>query len=481
MKRRLALIAIALILILASWWQVTAPARGLTVRRLTQDGMPLLYLAPPRAERVPAVLIAHGFAGSKQLMLGYGYVLAQAGYAALLWDFGGHGANGGPLARTGLQADVDRAYATLVAQPEVDPGRVAIVGHSMGSGAAMAAGIRDANRYAATVAISPTGAEVTPLAPRNLLLQAGSWEGRFVANATGLLQAAGGPGEDFAAGRARQLIVIPNAEHISILFRNESHRAVLDWVNRAFGQQRTTPYVDRRILWYLLHLAGWLLVILAAGPTIRPKAAAALPPLGWRPWLGLALAALASSLALGLLNRVTPLQTLGGILVGGAVGLWFLFAGLGWLLPAGRRKRRPTGADLAWGGLLFVLFSLAFGAMAQAVWVQWWLIPARLVRWPVLALLCLPWCLAAGLVQARARGWQRLLWWAGQSVALLAGLYLALLLAPSLGFLILLMPLLPVLLAILALAGAAVDRAWAYGIGGALFLGWVIAAVFPLA
>jgi len=35
---------------------------------------------------------AHGFAGSKQLMLGYAHVLAHAG-AVMLWDFGGHGAN----------------------------------------------------------------------------------------------------------------------------------------------------------------------------------------------------------------------------------------------------------------------------------------------------------------------------------------------------------------------------------------------------
>jgi hypothetical protein len=73
------------------------------------------------------------------------------------------------------------------------------------------------------------------------------------------------------------------------------------------------------------------------------------------------------------------------------------------------------------------------------------------------------------------------LWWLAQSIVVAGGLLLLLVLVPSLGFLMLLLPILPLLLGILAVAGAASDRAWAYGLGGALFIGWVIAAVFPLA
>ena len=243
---------------------------GLTVRHITRDGVPMVYLAPAAAQRAPGVLVAHGFAGSKQLMLAYGYTLAHAGYAVLLWDFDGHGANGNALAGDSLQNDLDRAYAVLIEQPEVDPARLALLGHSMGSGAVMAAGIRNPDRYTATIAISPTGADVSPAAPRNLLLQAGGWEGNFVANARRLLAAAGGAGDDFANGRARRLIVVPNAEHISILFRSESGRAALDWLSRAFGEARDTPYVDRRIIWYAVSLLGWLLALAAAAPRLRP-------------------------------------------------------------------------------------------------------------------------------------------------------------------------------------------------------------------
>ena len=117
-------------------------AGGLTVRHLSRDGVPMLYLAPVgahAAHSVPGVLVAHGFAGSRQLMLGYGYTLAHAGYAVLLWDFAGHGANPQPLAPDSLQVAVDAAYDVMIEQPEVDPSRLALLGHSMGSGAVMSA------------------------------------------------------------------------------------------------------------------------------------------------------------------------------------------------------------------------------------------------------------------------------------------------------------------------------------------------------
>ena len=209
---RILILIIALTLIAVSWWQVAAAPRGLVVRQLSRDGVPMLYLAPAgahAAHSVPGVLVAHGFAGSRQLMLGYGYTLAHAGYAVLLWDFAGHGANPQPLAPDSLQAAVDAAYGVMIEQPEVDPGRLALLGHSMGSGAVMTAAIRDPERYAATIAVSPTGADVTPAAPRNLLLQAGSVGRAFRGNAQKLLAQGGGERGNFAAGQARRLISHP--------------------------------------------------------------------------------------------------------------------------------------------------------------------------------------------------------------------------------------------------------------------------------
>ncbi len=479
-RKRLAVVVLALLAIVLSWWQVRAPQRGLTVRALARDGVPLLYLVRTDAAQAPGVLVAHGFAGSKQVMLGYGYTLAHAGYAVLLWDFDGHAANPAPLDRAaGLERNVDTALAALLEQPEVDAARLAIVGHSMGSGVAMTAGIAAPERYAAVVAISPTGAEVTAEAPRNLLLQAGSWEGRFVANAQSLLAAAGGPNADLAGGRARQLTVIPNVEHMSILFSPASHRATLDWLNGTFGLTPTAPYTDRRILGYLLHLLAWLGLTVAVGPALRSGLPAEHRAPGWKRWVGLVAGPVTAVLVLAVLNRLAPVANLGGLAVGGAVALWLLIGGTVWLVLQ-RPLSRPAAGGIILGLLLFALLSLAFGARAQQVWVQWWLILPRLGRWPLLAAACMPWFLAAGYAQWGARPAVRVVWWLAQSAVLVGGLFVTLLLVPSMGFLVLLMPLLPVLLAVFAVTTAAFDRPWPYAMGTALFFGWVLAAVFTL-
>ena len=524
--RRLALLAL-LILIATSWWQTLAAREGLTTRELSRDGTPLTYLAPQGARRAPAVVVAHGFAGSRQLMLTYGHVLAHAGYAVMLPDFAGHGANALPLDRDALQRSIDAAYAALLDQPEVDPQRVALLGHSMGSGAVMTAGVRQPDRYRAVVAVSPTGADVTPIAPRNFLLQAGSFEGGFVANAQRLLAQAGGENPDLAGGRARRLVVIPNAEHISILFRDESHQAALAWLNTTFGLSTTSAYADRRILWYALHLAAWLaLAALSVGwlgltpaladpgpaapwrdrvqplaerrrairktPSldqgVRREVAVAASARPWPAWFGLVLAPLAACLGLWLLNLAADLSSLGGLQVGGAVGLWFALAGLVWLaLLAGRPPRlrdrlgRFSRRDLLLGLALFAVLWIAFGALGQLVWIPWLLIPVRLLKWPLLALACLPWFLASGVVLRETGVLGRLAWWLGQSAALMAGFVLALRLVPALGFIVLLLPLFPILTGLLFVAGAGLRRPWAFGLGSALFFGWTLAAAFPLA
>ena len=92
-RQRKCVLFLAFVLIVLSWWGVLSARQGLVVRSLTSNQVPMLYIAPQQADHVPGVLVAHGYAGSKQLMLGYGYVLAHAGYAVMLWDFSSHGAN----------------------------------------------------------------------------------------------------------------------------------------------------------------------------------------------------------------------------------------------------------------------------------------------------------------------------------------------------------------------------------------------------
>lgn len=479
---RIVLAVLALAVILLSWWQVASAGRGLVSRSLVINGQHLRYLAVEGQTGLPGVVIAHGFSGSKELMLGFGYTMARAGYGAMLFDFAGHGSSSGVLDREGgtLSRDVQAAYEALVAQPEVDPGRIALIGHSMGSGAVMSAGIERGDQYSATVAVSPTGADVSPALPRNLFLMAGTLEPSFLSNAQDLLAAAGGPNDDLAAGKARGLLAVPNVEHITILFSPMARQAALDWINATFGLPAVAAAADTRMPWYLAQLAGWLLLLTAVAP-LFPKA----EPLSGarrRPWhwLALLLAPFAASLLLAGLGRLADISAVGGMLVAGTLAIWFVIFGLLWLLP-GFRVPRPSGDDIAWGLVLFALLWVAFGLMAQFVWLPWMLNAERLVRWPFMAAAVLPWLLASGLVQHRARPAARLGWWALQSAVIVAGLGLAVALVPGLFFIVLLMPVIPIVLGVMAVAGAAIDRPWSYALGNALFFGWLIVSLFPLA
>ncbi|MGI0489497.1 alpha/beta fold hydrolase [Pantanalinema rosaneae CENA516] len=485
--KRLGLLALAILLIVLSWLGIAIARSGLEVRSFQKEGIPLLYLAPEGTSEIPGVLVAHGFAGSKQLMLGYGHVLAHAGYAVMLWDFDGHGANGTRLQRYELQQNLDVALQALLEQPQVDPGRLALLGHSMGSGIVMTAGIRHPNRFAATVAVSPTGANVTPQSPRNLQLQAGSGEGRFVGNAERLLAQAGGENTNLAAGQGRELVVIPGVEHITILFSDGSHQAALRWLNATFGRTNDSQYRDltsqryrdRRMVWYGLHLLGWLVGLAAIAPLLThpPLIATKIAPI--RRWVGLIAAPLAATAGLVLLNQWFDLQNLGGVQVGGAVGVWFLIAGLTWLGVLARLPR-PTLRAVGLGVTLFAILWIAFGALAQIIWLQWWLIPIRLRVWLPVAIACFPWFLAAGIVQENIGVGKRILWWLGQSVVLIGGFVLTLNFLPQLGFMFLLLPLFPPLMGILSLVAGLLNRAWVYAIGSTLFFGWLLAAGFPL-
>jgi hypothetical protein len=72
-------------------------------------------------------------------------------------------------------------------------------------------------------------------------------------------------------------------------------------------------------------------------------------------------------------------------------------------------------------------------------------------------------------------------WWLWQSLALVGGFILVYQLVPELGFIFLLLPLFPPLMAIFTFTAASLNQVWSYALGSALFFGWMIAAAFPLA
>ena len=488
-KRHWILTGVGLVLAVLAVWQIGSAAGGLEVTTVHDAEPRLVVMAPGDVDpnSRPLVLIAHGFSGSTAIMRGFALTLAHAGYTAVLWDFQGHGTNPEPMPSGseggGLQGTAEAALAEALALGYGDPERVAILGHSMGSGVAMAFGI-DHPETMATIAVSPTGAEVTPDLPRNLLLMAGSLEGRFVSNAEQLLEKAGGEGGDHAAGAARELIVVPTVEHITILFSPTAHAAARDWLDATFGTQPgAQDYTDRRVLWYGLGALGWLLLGAGLAPLVtgsKEVTVKARRPL-WRRLAALAGGAVGATLILWLVSLVgVELREVLGLLVGGYLLLWFGVAGVLSLLLLWVRPGAPTVRAVLGGLLAFAVLWLGAGLLAEWVWLPWLLIPRRLILWPLGIVLTLPWFLAAGeTVRGTGLG-GRSGWWLAHTLVLAVALFLALQLSPGLGYLILILPMFPIIIGLHALAAAPHRGRWPFAISGALFVSWMLLAVFPL-
>lgn len=477
---------IGLLLLALGGGQILAAGQGLTVAIDQAASPPLTIIAPAgvRPGERPLVLIGHGFAGSRQIMYGFAYSLAHAGYATMSFDFAGHGANPQPLQTESLITNVEGAWSEATARGWATAGRVVVMGHSMGTAPALQFG-QAYPETAATIAVSPVGATVTRALPRNLLLMAGRLETRFLARAEDLLEQAGGAGGDASLGTARKLAVIENVEHMTILFAPAAHREVVAWLDSVFGvQPDARRYTDLRMLWYGLGLLGILVVGAALAPlfwerSVRPLAGAASP---LRRRVGALVAgALIASLALwGGGQAGLQLRSLFGILVGGYLMVWFAIAGVASLFLAGASPRRPSWRETAAGLLAFAVLWLGVGLLAERVWAPWLLIWPRLRWWPLAVFCLLPWFMAVGqtiLGDSRAAHSGR---WALHCLVAVGGLMAAVQLTPEIGFVMLIVAALPVLLAVHALAAGAQRASWPYAISGALVIGWMLLAIFPL-
>ena len=97
-----------------------------------------LYL-PAGQPPYPTVIVCHGLNSRKENHAEFACFLQEQGFAALAFDFRGHGESQGCLDANVLH-DISAAIAYLRGRPEVDANRLAIRGSSMGGHYAIHAG-----------------------------------------------------------------------------------------------------------------------------------------------------------------------------------------------------------------------------------------------------------------------------------------------------------------------------------------------------
>jgi alpha-beta hydrolase superfamily lysophospholipase len=105
----------------------------------TADGFRLLgwfvpAVQPSALPRPATVMLVHGYKDHRGSLLGVADILHRNGYSALLLSLRGHDENDGELISFGLRemADLDAWLQYLRGRPDVDPGRIALYGASMG-------------------------------------------------------------------------------------------------------------------------------------------------------------------------------------------------------------------------------------------------------------------------------------------------------------------------------------------------------------
>lgn len=458
----------------------------------------------------PAIVIAHGFAASQQIMYPFATTLARNGYTAITFDLPGHGQHATPF--RGELADRELRYSQLEAALDQvvayahqhSDGQVGLVGHSMGS-EAVARYAQEHETISAVVGVSLVYDQVTADSPRNLLVITGGLEAGLRTIAEQIANdAAGGAGVaevtygDFTDGTARRIVFAPWVEHIGVLFSPVSLREALNWFDAVFERPTAPqPYLDQRVLWIgLLYVSATLLfapLTLALQPIKQPQRRSV------RAWWALAII---PAIVTPVIVRFLPTTDLLPILVGGPLAAHFAIygalTGLGLILLRRRTPAEPASQGHPAGPLtIFRQRFLIYTAMALLVVGYVFLtfgLPTHLFilnyfppieRLPVLAAVFVAMLLYFIADETLTRGVDAPRGaYAITKIALMASLALAIALDQQLFFLILIVPLFAAYFIIYGLFSYLIHRRTGTLLVGALanavIFAWIIAVTFPL-
>jgi pimeloyl-ACP methyl ester carboxylesterase len=267
---------VAILLIVVSVGLLEFARRDVQISNFSVGQTPVTRYAKAEADG-PVVVVAHGFAGSQQMMQGYALPLAKAGYRVFVFEFLGHGRN--PVPMSGDVTSVDGTTRLLVNQTmqvidavaEKD-GKVALLGHSMATDILVRVA-QQRQDIGPVVLISAFSDAVTANIPADLLLIAGQWEPglrAFAVKALQMVDPAADGGSTATKGEVtRRAFVAPFVEHVSVLQSRAGRAEAVAWLDRAYA--RTSDVAIPPTGWAILGvLAGLVLIFRRIAAHVPP-------------------------------------------------------------------------------------------------------------------------------------------------------------------------------------------------------------------
>ncbi|QBF30012.1 alpha/beta hydrolase [Thalassococcus sp. S3] len=477
---------VSLSLAVVATWRLETARAGISITDTSAERTPLTRYAMPGADG-PLIVIAHGFAGSRQMMQAYALTLARAGYVAYTFDFEGHGQHTVPMS-----GDVDEISGTtrlLVEQTvkvissttrrEGWSGPVGLLGHSMATDILIRASM-DEPRIGPLVLLSAFSQAVDETTPSDMLLISGQWEAGLRAFGERALQMVDPDATEGAIvesdGVRRGAIVAPAVEHVGILYSRAGQDAALAWFDQSFGRNsdQAAPVTGS---WFMLLIAG-LVALVYPLSRLLPKREIDLTPIPARTfWL----AALPPAIVTPLAAVWVPLNLL-PVLVADYLALHLLLFGLLQL------------AILRWAGMLFGGFSplstlaltlwgvLVFGGALHRYGANFWPTPDRLAIIAALSIGAILFMMSDARLSEGGKAPLLRRW--GARLAFLLSLGVAVVLDPTdLFFLAMIAPVIVLFYVIFGLMGrwvAARGGVVSAGLGQGVILAWALGVSFPL-
>jgi len=235
----------------------------------TSDGVSIsfdVYYKSTIPANRPVIVMGHGVIVNKEMMTNFAMELAARDFVVANLDWRGHGHSSGNLDTSKLIYDLEAVIAAVPAiVPSANMSALGLIGYSMGGAPTFQyAALHPTVKAWVGVGTSPNGNISNLTNPRNALVVVGDLDEAFsiagiqtqTLNMTGIASANDVQLDhlygNISNGTARQIDVIPFADHLAVPWDSRFISATTDWMVRTFDgvvpDQTFMVYHERLIL-----------------------------------------------------------------------------------------------------------------------------------------------------------------------------------------------------------------------------------------